>query len=89
MDSEVESLTTQESVAGRVTCHLKDGTTKSVFIASPKGCPENPMSIKEVADRFQGLGASVFLKSDCDKWLHHAAHIQDLQNIAPLMSLRK
>ena len=89
VDSEVESLTTQESVAGRVTCHLKDGTTRSVFIASPKGCPENPMSIKEVADRFQGLGASVFLKSDCDNWLHHALHVQDLQSITPLTNLRK
>jgi 2-methylcitrate dehydratase PrpD len=89
VDSEVESLTTKESVAGRVTCYLKDGTTRSVFIASPKGCPENPMSIEEVANRFQGLGASVFLKLDCDNWLHHALHVQDLQSITSLTNLRK
>ncbi len=89
VDSEVESLTTRESVAGRVTCHLKDGTIKSAFVASPKGCPENPMSIEEVSNRFQGLGTSMFSKSDCDQWLHHARQVQDLKSVAPLMTLRK
>ena len=89
IDAEVESLTTSESVAGRVTCHLKDGTIRSAIVASPKGCPENPMSIQEVADRFQVLGISMFPTLDCDKWLDHASRVQDLHSITPLMNLRK
>ncbi len=89
VDAEVEARTTSESVSGRVTVHLLDGSTKAHFVESPKGCPQNPMSTDEVAARFLALSENILNEAQCQSWLTQAYAIERLQDLAPLFALRK
>jgi 2-methylcitrate dehydratase PrpD len=89
VDAEVEALTTSESVAGRVTLHLIDGSSQQNFVVSPKGCPQNPMSTDEVAERFLALSEHILSEVECRTWLKQAYDIEHLRDLTPLFALRK
>jgi 2-methylcitrate dehydratase PrpD len=89
VDAEVEKCTTSESVSGRVTVHLRDGSSQEYFVVSPKGCPQNPMSTDEVAERFLALSAHMFGEAECKKWLEQAYDVARLQAVTSLFSLKK
>ena len=89
VDAEVEQRTTSESVSGRVIVHLHDGSTQEYFVASPKGCPQNPMSADEVAERFLALSSAMLGEAECKTWLEYAYKIEQLQDLGPLFALRK
>lgn len=89
VDAEVEKRTTSESVSGRVVVNLYDGSTQEYFVASPKGCPQNPMSTGEVAERFLALSARMLGEAECRAWLEYAYQIEQLQDLSPLFALRK
>ena len=89
VDAEVEKCTTSESVSGRVTVHLKNNTQQEYFVISPKGCPQNPMTTDEVAQRFLALSAQMFGEAECRQWLEQAYDIERLKGLSPLFSLRK
>lgn len=89
VDAKVEEFTTKESVAGRVVCRMKDGSTREIFVASPKGCPDNPMTSREVSERFSDLGVKLFGQEECRIWLDSVREIEHLNHLAPLFSLRK
>ena len=89
VDEEVEQKTTTESVAGRVTVRLHDGRNQAYFVISPKGCPQNPMTTEEVAERFLVLSAQMLGEAECKTWLREAFRIESLKDLNPLFALRK
>jgi 2-methylcitrate dehydratase PrpD len=89
VDEEVEQQTTTESVAGRVTLHMHDGSNQAYFVTSPKGCPQNPMTAEEVAERFLALSAQILGETECNTWLKEAFRIESLKDLHPLFALRK
>ncbi len=89
VDEEVEKCTTSESVSGRVTVHLRGNNKQEYFVISPKGCPQNPMTADEVAERFLALSAQMFGEGECKKWLEQAYDIGRLRALSPLFALRK
>ena len=88
VDPEVEARTTSESVSGRVSVKLRDTRTQTHFVVSPKGCPQNPMSAQEVAQRFLGLSAGRLNEADCMAWLAQVNNIEHLQDLSVLFALR-
>jgi 2-methylcitrate dehydratase PrpD len=89
VDEEVEQHTTSESVAGRVALHMMDGSNQEYFVTSPKGCPQNPMTTEEVAERFLALSAQMLGETECKAWLEEAFRIESLKDLNPLFALRK
>ncbi|GAA4332850.1 MmgE/PrpD family protein [Pigmentiphaga soli] len=87
-DAEVERLTTAESVAARVTCTLRDGSRREHFIASPKGCPQNPLTVDEISQRFVAIAEAGFDRAAIDAWLAAARGLERLDSVAPLLALR-
>ena len=88
VDQEVEARTTSESVSGRVSVQLRDGSVQEHFVQSPKGCPQNPMSADEVAQRFLGLSASKLPEHDCTAWLQSVGKLEQLEDLSALFALR-
>ena len=88
VDTEVEQETTMESVPARVTCTLKNGQVLEHFIKFPKGCPENPITLDEVALRFQSIASPAFGSAAVETWLASALHLSDLTSIDALFSLK-
>ncbi len=89
VDAEVEKCTTSESVSGRVTVHMHDGSNQEYFVVSPKGCPQNPMTTDEVAARFLALSAKMLGETECKAWLQEAYGVEGLKDLRPLFALRK
>lgn len=89
VDAEVEKCTTSESVSGRVTVHLYDGSNQEYFVVSPKGCPQNPMTADEVAERFLALSAQMLGDAESKEWLKNAYKVEGLKDLSPLYALRK
>jgi 2-methylcitrate dehydratase PrpD len=89
IDAEVEKCTTSESVSGRVTVHMHDGSNQEYFVISPKGCPQNPMTTDEVAARFLALSAKMLGETECKAWLQQAYRVEGLKDLRPLFALRK
>jgi 2-methylcitrate dehydratase PrpD len=89
VDAEVEKCTTSESVSGRVTVQMHDGSHQEYFVVSPKGCPQNPMTTDEVAARFLALSAKMLGETECRAWLHEAYGVEGLKDLRPLFALRK
>src|SRR5439155_1103023 len=50
IDPEIEQIYPR-AFPGRVAIHLRDGRTVEQSVPGPKGSPENPMTLDEVADK--------------------------------------
>ncbi|WP_299454377.1 MmgE/PrpD family protein, partial [uncultured Pigmentiphaga sp.] len=87
VDAEVEALTTAEAVPARVTVVTKDGRRFEQFVEHPKGCPQNPMSVDEVVQRFSAIAAPLFGAGPVEAWLAHAREPERLASVTPLLSL--
>ncbi len=88
VDSEVEQETTMESVPARVICTLKNGKVLEHFIKFPKGCPENPITLDEVALRFKSIASPAFGSEAVETWLESALQLSTLESVQPLFSLK-
>jgi 2-methylcitrate dehydratase PrpD len=88
VDLEVEQETTMESVPARVTCTLTNGQVLEHFIKFPKGCPENPITLDEVALRFKSIATPAFGGEAVATWLESALHLSQLESVQPLFSLK-
>jgi 2-methylcitrate dehydratase PrpD len=88
IDTEVEAKTTTEAVPARVVCILHNGERLEHFIEFPKGCPQNPITQLEVAQRFTSVARPLFGSAACDDWLNHAMHAKDLKSVQPLLTLQ-
>jgi 2-methylcitrate dehydratase PrpD len=88
LDLEVEQETTMESVPARVTCTLTNGQVLEHFIKFPKGCPENPITLDEVALRFKSIATPAFGGEAVATWLESALHLSQLESVQPLFSLK-
>ena len=88
VDQEVEKETTMESVPARVTCTLKNGQVLEHFIQFPKGCPQNPITLEEVALRFKLIASTAFGTEALDTWLESALNLSHLSSIDSLFSLK-
>lgn len=88
IDPEVEAKTTTEAVPARVVCILHNGERLEHFIEFPKGCPHNPITQLEVAQRFTSVAQPLFGSAACDDWLNHAMHAKDLKSVQALLSLQ-
>lgn len=87
-DAQVERLTTQEVVPGRVTLVLKDGTKRQKFVEHPKGSPRNPMTREAVAARFRAVASGRVAAGAIEDWLGSAARVDALPDVSSLLGLR-
>lgn len=88
VDEEVVAKTTKESVPARVKVTLKDQTEHTIFIEFPKGCPHNPLSLEEVAQRFIQLAQHQFEQGSLHTWLNIAKTIAQQPNLKSLLNLQ-
>ena len=88
VDSVVEQMTTAEAVPARVICVMADGRRWEHFIEHPKGCPQNPMTPDEVAERFVAVASPSFGTQACRDWLVQARRIEHLPDVSALFSLK-
>lgn len=88
VDEEIERWTTQEYVPARVTLTLRDGSSIDATIREPKGCPERPMSVEELIERFKVVVGELIPGDALDRWISSVMRLETLTSMDELMRLR-
>ncbi|GGE52591.1 hypothetical protein GCM10007276_32010 [Agaricicola taiwanensis] len=87
-DAEIESASTTEYVAARVTLHMRDGTTRSHITPVPAGSAERPMMFDDIASRFRVVTEGLIPGEALSDWLSLVRHPDRIASAADLMTLR-
>ena len=66
---------------------LKNGTRHSYTARIAKGDPRNPMSEKEVLDKFRGNAKSVISEKQSEELIAAVRNLEALENVGRLVSL--
>ncbi len=70
-----------------VTVRLKDGRELCHEVSNPKGDPQNPMTDKELAAKYQDCAGIVLSPQEAQNSLDMVSHLEDLKDITELMDL--
>jgi len=88
VDEEVERWTTTECVPARVKITFRGGSTIEATCREPRGCPENPMGVAELIDRFRVVASALIPSDDLDRWIAAVTRLETLKSTGELMRLR-
>lgn len=69
----------------RVTVKLTDGSTRTIYVADPGGCPELPMSDAALFDKFRMMVAGRHARSVADRLIDMVWSIESASSIRPLI----
>jgi len=86
IDPEIEQIYPR-AFPGRVTIRLRDGRTVEQYVPGPKGSPENPMTLDEVADKFHLLVDPVLGQAQAERLATLVAELDTLENIQSLTAM--
>ena len=86
IDPEIEQIYPR-AFPGRVAIRLRDGRTVEHAVPGPKGSPENPMTLDEVADKFHLLVDPVLGPERAERLATLIAEIDTLENVQRLTEL--
>lgn len=89
VDDKIDRATTTEYVPARVTLKLRDGRLAERTVAVPTGSPGRPMSFDELGLRFRAAAAGHLRSEEIDSWLQRALALENVQDAAQLMTLRR
>jgi 2-methylcitrate dehydratase PrpD len=70
-----------------VSVELKNGTRFSYTATIAKGHPENPMTEKEVLDKFRSNATSVISEKQSAELIHNVQHFETIGNVRKLIEL--
>jgi len=74
-----------EAVANRVTVTLTSGKTVSKQVNYHKGHPKNPMSDKDVEDKFRRLTAKQYSKTHADRVLKTVWGLEKTKDVSSIL----
>src|SRR5919199_5279543 len=80
VDPEIEQIYPR-AFPGRVRIRLRDGRTVEHYVPGPKGSPENPMTLDEVAEKFHLLVDPVLGRHRAERLATLLAEIETLDNV--------
>lgn len=75
------------SAPSRVAIRLKDGSFFEETVEYAKGTIQNPMTKKELEDKFRELTSRIFPERQVEKIINTVSHLEDLENIHELSSV--
>ena len=70
-----------------VSVELKDGTRYTYTAKIAKGHPENPMTEKEVLDKFRGNAKQVLSQQRCETFIAKMRNLETIDNVKELVAL--
>ena len=83
VDEELENLPSNVAPA-RVTMKLKDGTVYEERVDYAKGTVKNPMTKKELEDKFRGLASTVLSDDRVERIIQTISRLEQLDDVAKL-----
>jgi 2-methylcitrate dehydratase PrpD len=86
IDPEIEQIYPR-AFPGRVSIRLRDGRTVEHYVPGPKGSPENPMTLTEVAEKFHMLVDPVLGRDRAERLTALVADIETLENVQSITEL--
>jgi len=86
IDPEIEQIYPR-AFPGRVAIRLRDGRTVEHYVPGPKGSPENPLTLDEVADKFHLLVDPVLGRERAERLATLIAEIDTLENVQSLTGM--
>jgi len=86
IDPEIEQIYPR-AFPGRVAIRLRDGRTVEHYVPGPKGSPENPLTLDEVADKFHLLIDPVLGRHRAERLATLIAELDTVENVQSLMEL--
>src|SRR5262249_6415560 len=86
IDPEIEQIYPR-AFPGRVAIRLRNGRTVEHYVPGPKGSPENPMMLDEVAAKFHLLVDPVLGRERAEGLAALIAEIETLENVQSLMEM--
>src|SRR2546428_3919894 len=86
IDPEIEQIYPR-AFPGRVTIRLRDGRTVEQYVPGPKGSPENPMTLDEVAAKFHLLVDPVLGQERAERLATLIAEMDTVENVQSLTAM--
>jgi 2-methylcitrate dehydratase PrpD len=86
IDPEIEQIYPR-AFPGRVAIRLRDGCTVEHYVPGPKGSPENPMTLDEVAEKFHLLVDPVLGRHRAERLTALLAEIETLDNVQSITEI--
>ncbi len=86
IDPEIEQIYPR-AFPGRVSIRLRDGHTVEHYVPGPKGSPENPMTLAEVAEKFHSLVQPMLGRDRAEHLTALVADIETVENVQSLTEL--
>lgn len=85
VDEEIDRQMTEHYVPARVTVRLRDGSERTEKVILPRGCSQNPITAREVRERFSISTKDLLPAAEGETWLAKAMDFHRLGNFADLM----
>jgi 2-methylcitrate dehydratase PrpD len=86
VDPEIEEIYPR-AFPGKVAIRLRDGRTVRHAVNGPKGSPQQPMTLEEVAEKFHLLVDPILGRRHADRLANLVAQIDSLENVQRIMEL--
>ena len=86
VDENIEAMMPDHLII-RVSIKMKDGTMYNAESYDPIGHPLNPMSEKDVLDKFQSLGTPIIGADHCKEIIEAWLKIKDAVDVRPLFAV--
>lgn len=86
IDPDIEQIYPR-AFPGRVAIRLRDGRTVEHYVPGPKGSPENPMTLDEVADKFHLLVDPILGRARAERLAALVAELETVENMQSLTEL--
>lgn len=86
IDPEIEQIYPR-AFPGRITIRLIDGRTVQHYVPGPKGSPQNPMTLEEVAEKFHGLVDPILGVGRATRLTEYVAQIDTLENVQAMTDI--
>jgi len=86
IDPEIEQIYPR-AFPGRVAIRLRDGRTVEQYVPGPKGSPENPMTLDEVAAKFHLLVDPVLGQERAERLATLIAEMDTVENVQSLTAM--
>ena len=81
-DEELDEFITQGMFPCRVTVKLKDGTVHSELLPDYIGTPTNPMTRKQIQDKFRDLASVVISQDKIERLISDIEHLETVRDIS-------
>ena len=86
IDPDIEQIYPR-AFPGRVAIRPRDGRTVEQYVPGPKGSPENPMTLDEVADKFHLLVDPVLGRERAERLATLVAEMDTVENVQSLAAM--